>query len=125
MFIIVIIILIIMIPDPSASPRILLEGRGSHVLKPHLLLLNHFKAVIIKRFHYITRNWRSLFSQIILPAIFVAIAMTVALAAPSVDDLPPLELSTLQYYNVTQPHGNFIPITNERLSCRSKVSEIS
>jgi hypothetical protein len=46
------------------NPRILLEGRGSHVLKPQLLLLNHFKAVIIKRFHYITRNWRSLFSQV-------------------------------------------------------------
>lgn len=108
--------------DCSESPRILLEGRGSHVLEPHLLLLNHFKAVIIKRFHYITRNWRSLFSQIILPAIFVAIAMTVALAAPSVDDLPPLELSTLQYYNVTQPRGHFIPFTSEGLGARSKVN---
>lgn len=108
--------------DSANSPRILLEGRGSHMLKPHLLLLSHFKAVIIKRFHYITRNWRSLFSQIILPAIFVAIAMTVALAAPSVDDLPPIELSTLQYYNVTHLGGNFVPITNERMSSRSKVS---
>lgn len=108
--------------DSSDHPRILLEGRGSHILKPHLLLLNHFKAVIIKRFHYITRNWRSLFSQIILPAIFVAIAMTVALAAPSVDDLPPLELTTLQYYNVTQPRGHFVPITNEGLTSASKVN---
>ena len=107
--------------DATNTPRILLEGRGSHVLKPHLLLLNHFKAVIIKRFHYITRNWRSLFSQIILPAIFVAIAMTVALAAPSVNDLPPLELSTLQYYNVTQPRGHFVPVTSEQMSLGSKV----
>ncbi|CAG5130291.1 unnamed protein product, partial [Candidula unifasciata] len=106
------------------TPRILLEGRGSHMLNSKLLLFNHFKAVIIKRFHYITRNWRSLFSQIILPAIFVAIAMTVALAAPSVDDLPPLELSTTQYTNVSLPKGNFIPFTNERMSRRSKVNPL-
>ncbi|XP_059174017.1 ATP-binding cassette sub-family A member 2-like isoform X2 [Physella acuta] len=108
----------------NEAPRILLEGRGGHMMHPKLVLLNHFKAVIIKRFHYITRNWRSLFSQIILPAIFVAIAMTVALAAPSVDDLPPLELSTLQYTNVTQPHGNFVPFTNERMSHMSKVNPL-
>ncbi|XP_041370956.1 ATP-binding cassette sub-family A member 2-like [Gigantopelta aegis] len=100
----------------SGEPRILLEGRGSHMLSPKLLLLNHFRAVIIKRFHYIMRNWRSLFSQIILPAIFVAIAMTVALAAPSLDDLPILELSPSQYYNVTRPRGNFIPFTNARMT---------
>ncbi|XP_055898501.1 ATP-binding cassette sub-family A member 2-like [Biomphalaria glabrata] len=106
------------------TPRILLEGRGGHMMHPKLLLFNHFKAVIIKRFHYITRNWRSLFSQIILPAIFVAIAMTVALAAPSVDDLPPLELSPVQYTNVSLPHGNFIPFTNERLSRPSSVNPL-
>uniref|UniRef100_A0A2C9KDK8 Uncharacterized protein n=1 Tax=Biomphalaria glabrata TaxID=6526 RepID=A0A2C9KDK8_BIOGL len=106
------------------TPRILLEGRGGHMMHPKLLLFNHFKAVIIKRFHYITRNWRSLFSQIILPAIFVAIAMTVALAAPSVDDLPPLELSPVQYTNVSLPNGNFIPFTNERLSRPSSVNPL-
>ena len=54
--------------------------------------------------------------QILLPAIFVAVAMTVALAAPSVDDLPPLELSPTQFTNVTLPTGNFIPFTDERMS---------
>lgn len=111
-------------PGQHETPRILLEGRGSHMMHPKLLLANHFKAVIIKRFHYITRNWRSLFSQIILPAIFVAIAMTVALAAPSVDDLPILELSTIQYTNVTLPRGNFVPFTNERMSQVSKVNPL-
>ncbi|XP_071097331.1 ATP-binding cassette sub-family A member 2-like isoform X1 [Haliotis cracherodii] len=106
---------------PEDEPKILLEGRGSHILNKKLLLFNHFRAVIVKRFHYITRNWRSLFSQIILPAIFVAIAMTVALAAPSVDDLPPLVLSPSQYFNVTQPKGNFIPFTNERMIRRSEI----
>lgn len=111
-------------PVASDSPRILLEGRGSHMMNPKLLLANHFKAVIIKRFHYITRNWRSLFSQILLPAIFVAVAMTVALAAPSVDDLPPLELSPTQFTNITLPTGNFIPFTDERMSKPSQVNPL-
>ena len=97
----------------------MLSGKGSYVLSDNLLLLNHFRAVIIKRFHYITRNWKSLFSQIILPALFVSIAMTVALSAPKDEDLPPLELSPSMYFNVTQPRGNYIPFSNERSSPRA------
>ncbi|XP_050394470.1 ATP-binding cassette sub-family A member 2 [Patella vulgata] len=100
--------------DDKNTPRVLLEGRGSRMLSKKLLLLNQFRAVLVKRCRYIMRNWRSLFSQIILPAIFVAVAMTVALAAPSVDDAPPIVLNPSQYYNITQPHGNFVPFTNER-----------
>lgn len=48
-----------------------------------------------------------------LPAVFVSIAMTVALSAPSVKDLPSLELSVSQYFNLTQPRGNFIPFLHE------------
>ncbi|ESP00897.1 hypothetical protein LOTGIDRAFT_81234, partial [Lottia gigantea] len=92
----------------------------SHKLSPKLLLLNQFRAVITKRCRYIIRNWRSLFSQIILPAVFVAVAMTVALAAPSVDDAPPIVLNPSQYYNLTQPHGNYIPFTNERFYGQAK-----
>ncbi|XP_052774715.1 ATP-binding cassette sub-family A member 2-like isoform X2 [Mya arenaria] len=97
----------------------MLCGKGSYVLSNKWLLLNHFRAVIIKRFHYITRNWKSLFSQIILPALFVSIAMTVALSAPKDEDLPPLELSPSMYFNVTQPKGNYIPISNEHSSERA------
>ena len=97
----------------------MLSGKGSSVLSRNLLLLNHFRAVIFKRFHYITRNWKGLFSQIILPALFVSIAMTVALSAPKDEDLPPLEMSPSQYYNVTQPKGNYIPYSNEHDSNRA------
>ena len=92
----------------------LLCGKGSYTLSNNWLLLNHFRAMIIKRFHYVTRNWKGLFSQILLPAVFVSIAMTVALSAPKDEDPPPLELSPSQYFNLTQPRGNFIPYTNER-----------
>ena len=74
--------------------------------------LNHFRALTIKRFTYIRRNRKGIISEIILPAIFVSIAMTVALSAPSFDDLPPITIDPSQFYNVTKPRGNFIPYTN-------------
>ena len=41
--------------------------------------------------------------------------MTVALSAPGLEDLPALELSPSQYFNLTQPRGNFIPYANHKL----------
>ena len=74
-----------------------------------------FRALVVKRFNYIKRNRKGLISQIILPALFVSIAMTVALSAPSFDDLPPLTIDPSQYYNATEPRGNFIPFANRKL----------
>ncbi|CAC5402030.1 ABCA2 [Mytilus coruscus] len=91
------------------------EGKGSYQLTKNWLRLNQFRAVIVKRFRYITRNGRGLFSQILLPALFVSIAMTVALSAPKVDDAPQIVLDTSQYYNLTQPKGNFIPFAIENI----------
>ena len=73
--------------------------------------LNHFKAVLLKRFYYTLRNRKALLSQIILPAIFVSISMTIALTAPKNSDPEPLVMSTAQYYDLTQPRGNFIPFS--------------
>lgn len=82
-----------------------------HVLSGSSLYFQQFVAILIKRFYYIRRNWKGLFSQILLPALFVCVAMTVALTAPQVQDLPAMVLSSSQYYNYTQPRGNFIPIS--------------
>lgn len=94
------------------KPSILLEGRGSYTVQGYWLLLQQFFAIIIKRHKYVCRNWKGLFSQILLPALFVCVAMTVALTAPQVQDQPPIVISPAQYYNYTQPRGNFIPYTN-------------
>jgi len=48
------------------------------------LMLQQLCAVVVKRGYYVRRNWRALFSQILLPALFVCVAMTVALTAPQV-----------------------------------------
>ena len=106
--------------DVNTKNEDLLNGRGSYTLSNNWLLLNHFRAMIIKRFHYITRNWKGLFSQILLPALFVSVAMTVALSAPKDEDPPPLELSPSQYFNLTQPKGNYIPYSNEHSSERAQ-----
>ncbi|KAK3087439.1 hypothetical protein FSP39_005943 [Pinctada imbricata] len=106
--------------DSALYSKCRLEGKGSYVLSKNYLRLNQFRAIIVKRFHYITRNWKGLFSQIILPALFISVAMTVALSAPQVDDMPPIELSPSQYFNITQPRGNYIPFTDESQGTMNK-----
>lgn len=73
--------------------------QGSYRLAGDQLIFQQFLAVILKRFLYVKRNWRALISQIFLPALFVCVAMSVALTVVLVDDLPPLVLSPAQYYN--------------------------
>uniref|UniRef100_A0A8C7IGE6 ATP-binding cassette sub-family A member 2 n=1 Tax=Oncorhynchus kisutch TaxID=8019 RepID=A0A8C7IGE6_ONCKI len=96
---------------------------GSFKLDGWWLKLRQFHGLIVKRFHCAKRNTKGLFSQILLPAFFVCVAMTVALSVPSIGDLPPLVLSPSQYHNYTQPRGNFIPYANEdRPQYSSKLS---
>nr|XP_020649018.1 ATP-binding cassette sub-family A member 2 [Pogona vitticeps] len=100
-----------------------LAGQGSVKLEGSWLKLRQFHGLIVKRFHCAKRNTKALFSQILLPAFFVCVAMTVALSVPEIGDLPPLTLSPSQYHNYTQPKGNFIPYANEeRHEYRLKLS---
>ena len=97
----------LMSPDDDLTERALDDcGRTTTRSIGSVLYLQQFMAILVKRFHYTRRNWKGLFSQILLPALFVCIAMTVALTAPQIKDLPPMVLSPAQYYNSTQPRGN-------------------
>ncbi|XP_056394149.1 ATP-binding cassette sub-family A member 2 isoform X1 [Hyla sarda] len=98
--------------DPEEEEQIM-DGQGSHKLEGSWLKLRQFHGLIVKRFHCAKRNTKALFSQILLPAFFVCVAMTVALSVPEIGDLPPLILSPSQYHNYTQPKGNFVPYANE------------
>ncbi|KAJ7308105.1 hypothetical protein JRQ81_008613 [Phrynocephalus forsythii] len=101
----------------------ILAGQGSFKLEDSWLKVRQFHGLIVKRFHCAKRNTKALFSQILLPAFFVCVAMTVALSVPEIGDLPPLILSPSQYHNYTQPKGNFIPYANEeRHEYRLKLS---
>lgn len=69
----------------EASPEpVVLDGQGSFKLEGWWLKLRQFHGLIVKRFHCAKRNTKGLFSQILLPAFFVCVAMTVALSVPSI-----------------------------------------
>ena len=48
-----------------------------------------------------------------LPAVFVGIAMFIALSLPTPNEPPPIILSPSQYLDFTQPRGNFIPYSDQ------------
>lgn len=59
-------------------------GQGSRKLEGWWLKLRQFHGLLVKRFHCARRNSKALSSQILLPAFFVCVAMTVALSVPEI-----------------------------------------
>jgi len=55
--------------------------------------LQQHKAIMVKRFHHARRSRKGFFSQIMLPAIFVVVAMFVSLIRPPREGLPELKMS--------------------------------
>lgn len=101
-------------------------GRDSNLNKPvtySLQLLEprifpyrfiyQFIAVIYKRYWCFSRNWKSLVSQLLLPAVFVAGGMAIALPAIIMEAFPPLKMSTFQYANISSKQPNTVYFTNE------------
>lgn len=70
--------------EPSSPELHVLEGQGSFKLEGWWLRLRQFHGLTVKRFHCAKRNTKVLFSQILLPAFFVCVAMTVALSVPEI-----------------------------------------
>ncbi|CAJ0606391.1 unnamed protein product [Cylicocyclus nassatus] len=73
----------------------------------------HVIAQLQKRLNYASRSWKTLFSQLLVPVIFVILGMGVALPAISPSSAPPIEISTAQLNNVTtsrilMPYQNFV-----------------
>ncbi|XP_016137357.1 ATP-binding cassette sub-family A member 2-like [Sinocyclocheilus grahami] len=81
--------------DEESSPeRTIQEGQGSFKLEGWWLKLRQFHGLIVKRFHCAKRNTKGIFSQILLPAFFVCVAMTVALSVPEIVNLCDKDSST-------------------------------
>lgn len=59
-------------------------GQGSRKLEGWWLKIRQFHGLLVKRFHCARRNSKALCSQILLPAFFVCVAMTVALSVPEI-----------------------------------------
>lgn len=62
-----------------------------------LLFLRQFQALFIKRFHHLRRSKKGFFFEVIMPALFVLLAMIFAEIKPPEDKQPPLELQPWRY----------------------------
>ena len=67
-----------------------------------------FYALILKRFHHSKRNLKALLTHILLPGVFISIAMTVALSQPKQNTYPKLVLSPTMFH----PPPYYIPFSN-------------
>ncbi|ELK29428.1 ATP-binding cassette sub-family A member 7 [Myotis davidii] len=61
------------------------------------LTCQQLRALLLKRFLLASRSRRGLFSQILLPALFVALALMFSLIVPPFQYYPPLQLSPSMY----------------------------
>ncbi|XP_075923304.1 phospholipid-transporting ATPase ABCA1 [Petromyzon marinus] len=75
-----------------------LGGGGSdHMITGGPLAWQQFRALIIKRFHHTRRSRKGFLSQIILPAVFVCLALVFTMIVPPFADYPELELQPWMY----------------------------
>ncbi|XP_074398394.1 ATP-binding cassette sub-family A member 13 [Zonotrichia albicollis] len=67
--------------------------RGAH------LVLTQIVALVMKRFHHTRRDWRGSLSNVLLPVLFVALAMALFSVKPLAIDYPSLQLTPRLYGN--------------------------
>ncbi|XP_044061667.1 phospholipid-transporting ATPase ABCA1b isoform X2 [Siniperca chuatsi] len=73
------------------------EGKGSYQMKGWTLKRQQFVALMWKRFLYARRSRKGFFAQIVLPAVFVCIALVFSLIVPPFGKYPSLELQPWMY----------------------------
>ncbi|XP_056020266.1 phospholipid-transporting ATPase ABCA1-like isoform X2 [Ostrea edulis] len=61
------------------------------------LFLRQFQAQFIKRFHHLRRSKKGFFFEVIMPALFVLLAMVFSEIRPPDNEQPPLELQPWRY----------------------------
>uniref|UniRef100_A0A8C0CT89 ATP-binding cassette sub-family A member 2 n=1 Tax=Balaenoptera musculus TaxID=9771 RepID=A0A8C0CT89_BALMU len=90
----------------AEAETLLRVGQGSRKLEGWWLKVRQFHGLLVKRFHCARRNSKALSSQILLPAFFVCVAMTVALSVPEIGMAarPGIRMSALLGSHVGNPH---------------------
>ncbi|KAL1023696.1 hypothetical protein UPYG_G00044710 [Umbra pygmaea] len=73
------------------------DGKGSYQVKGWRLRRQQFVALIWKRFLYARRSRKGFFAQIVLPAVFVCIALVFSLIVPPFGKYPSLQLEPSMY----------------------------
>uniref|UniRef100_UPI00398F4B51 phospholipid-transporting ATPase ABCA1-like n=1 Tax=Pristiophorus japonicus TaxID=55135 RepID=UPI00398F4B51 len=86
--------------DPESRETELLngmDGKGSYPVKGWNLIRQQFVALFWKRLIYAKRSRKGIFAQIVLPAVFVCIALVFSLIVPPFGKYPSLELHPWMY----------------------------
>ncbi|XP_071314730.1 phospholipid-transporting ATPase ABCA1b isoform X1 [Trachinotus anak] len=73
------------------------DGKGSYQVTGWSLRRQQFVALMWKRFLYARRSRKGFFAQIVLPAVFVCIALVFSLIVPPFGKYPSLELQPWMY----------------------------
>ncbi|KAM8733143.1 phospholipid-transporting ATPase ABCA1b isoform 2-T2 [Acanthopagrus schlegelii] len=73
------------------------DGKGSYQMSGWGLKRQQFVALMWKRFLYARRSRKGFFAQIVLPAVFVCIALVFSLIVPPFGKYPSLELQPWMY----------------------------
>ncbi|XP_060560202.1 phospholipid-transporting ATPase ABCA1-like [Ruditapes philippinarum] len=69
------------------------------------LTMRQFFAIFFKRFHHVRRSKKGFVTEIVLPVVFILLAMTFSLISPPFSEEPPLELHPWHYKPVRgDPH---------------------
>ncbi|KAM9329361.1 phospholipid-transporting ATPase ABCA1 [Gastrophryne carolinensis] len=74
-----------------------IDGKGSYQMKSWSLMRQQFTALLWKRLLYAQRSRKGFFAQIVLPAVFVLIALLFSLIVPPFGKYPSLELQPWMY----------------------------
>ena len=72
------------------------------VKDPLSMMFIQLYAMLVKRLHRVKRNVKGFFAEIVLPVLFVCLALIVASLTPNTSNRPPLELHP--WYYTTQNH---------------------
>ncbi|XP_066182901.1 ATP-binding cassette sub-family A member 13 [Sylvia atricapilla] len=88
----------------AESVYVSLAGAPS-VCGAHLVLIQ-VVALLMKRFQHIRRDWRGSLSSVLLPVLFVALAMALFSVKPLAIDYPPLRLTPRLYDNAESFFSN-------------------
>ncbi len=66
------------------------------------LLSQQLKSLLMKRFYRFKRNLKGFFAEIVLPVVFVVLALLVATLIPGIEPRPPIELHPWHYGESTK-----------------------
>ncbi|XP_057888774.1 ATP-binding cassette sub-family A member 13 [Melospiza georgiana] len=72
---------------------------GASSVRGARLVLTQIIALVMKRFHHTRRDWRGSLSNVLLPVLFVALAMALFSVKPLAIDYPSLQLTPRLYGN--------------------------